>query len=53
MGMAVIDNNNRFNIVCSSIDDRVSRSEICNRNDGQRIYKIKDFSRGTSVECIG
>ena len=52
MGMAVIDNNNRFNIVCSSIDDRVSRSEICNRNEGKRFYKIKDFSRGTSVECI-
>ena len=41
MGIAVIENNNRFNIVCNNIKDRSSKSEICNSKDGKRFYKIK------------
>lgn len=52
MGIAVIENNNRFNIVCSNINDRSSKSETYNSKDGKRFYKIKGFSREKSVECI-
>ena len=52
MGIAVIENNNRFNIVCNNIKDRSSKSEICNSKDGKRFYKIKGFSKDKAVECI-
>lgn len=52
MGIAVIENNNRFNIVCNNIKDRSSKSEICNSKDGKRFYKIKVFSKDKAVECI-